>query len=146
MNRLSFQQLVAHPAVEGFDVAVLHRPTWRATTPPGVLLRPAQEVFEVNSGPLSETIMPGLPRASMSAVSSRATRLPEIEASGIAARHSRVTSSTMLRMRKRRPRGSQGLTRALLSIPSDIYVAHNIDTLLPAVHAAHGAAVVFDCM
>jgi len=43
---------------------------------------------------------------------------------------------------------ARGLTRVLLNIPSDIYIAHNIDTLLPAVQAAdrHGAAVVFDCM
>jgi glycosyltransferase involved in cell wall biosynthesis len=43
---------------------------------------------------------------------------------------------------------TQGLTRALLNIPSDIYIAHNIDTLLPAMNAAdrHGASVVFDCM
>jgi hypothetical protein len=36
-------------------------------------------------------------------VSSRATRRPEIEVSGIAVRHSRVTSSTTFRIRKRRP-------------------------------------------
>jgi hypothetical protein len=51
--------------------------------------------------------MPGLPRWSIKAVSSRATRFPEIEVSGTAARHSRVTSSTMLRMRKRRPHARQ---------------------------------------
>lgn len=50
--------------------------------------------------PWSETISPGLPRRSISAESSRATRRPEIDVSGIAARHSLVTSSTMLRMRK----------------------------------------------
>ena len=50
-----------------------------------MILCPAQEAFEVNSIPLSETIILGLPRASMSAVSSRATRLPEIEVLGIAA-------------------------------------------------------------
>ena len=48
----------------------------------------------------------------MSAVSSRATRLPEIEVSGIAARHSRVTSSTMLRMRKRRPWANWSWTKS----------------------------------
>lgn len=45
--------------------------------------------FEVSSVPLSETIIPGLPRRSISVVSSRATRRPEIVVSGIAARHSR---------------------------------------------------------
>ena len=62
--------------------------------------------------PLSETIICGLPRALMSVVSSRATRLPEIEVSGIAARHSRVTSSTMLRMRKRRPWANWSWTKS----------------------------------
>jgi hypothetical protein len=40
--------------------------------------------FDVNSVPLSETIIPGLPRLSINAVNSRATRRPEIEVSGIA--------------------------------------------------------------
>jgi hypothetical protein len=44
--------------------------------------------LQVNSVPLSETIMPGLPRRAISAVSSRATRRPGIEVSGIAAKHS----------------------------------------------------------
>ena len=57
--------------------------------------------FEVSSVPLSETIILGLPRRSISVVSSRATRRPEIEVFGIAARHSRVTSSTILRIRNR---------------------------------------------
>jgi hypothetical protein len=69
-------------------------------------LAKASMALEVNSVPLSETIMPGLPRRSISAVSSRATRRPEIEVSGIAARHSRVTSSTMFRMRNRRPQAN----------------------------------------
>ena len=62
--------------------------------------------------PLSETIICGLPRAPMSIVNSRATRLPEIEVSGIAARHTRVTSSTMLRMRKRRPWANWSWTKS----------------------------------
>ena len=66
----------------------------------------------MNSVPLSETIIWGLPRTSMSTVSSRATRLLEIEVSGIAARHSRVTSSTMLRMRTRRPRANWSWTKS----------------------------------
>src|ERR1700674_1734597 len=49
--------------------------------------------FEVNSVSWSETIIPGLPRRAITAMSSRATRRPEIEVSGIAARYSRVTSS-----------------------------------------------------
>ena len=43
---------------------------------------------------------------------------------------------------------TQGLTRALKKMPADIYIAHNIETLLPTMHAAKacGASVVFDCM
>jgi glycosyltransferase involved in cell wall biosynthesis len=43
---------------------------------------------------------------------------------------------------------TQGLTRALCAIPADLYIAHNIETLLPAIRAAerHGAAIAFDCM
>ena len=72
----------------------------------------ANMAFEVNSVPLSETIMPGLPRRLINAVSSRATRRPEIEVSGIAARHSRVTSSTIFRMRNRRPQASWSWTKS----------------------------------
>lgn len=42
--------------------------------------------FEVKSVPWSETIMSGLPRRLIRSVSSRATRRPEIDVSGIAAR------------------------------------------------------------
>jgi len=73
-----------------------------------ILLSCAQPsmALEMNSVPLSETIMLGLPRRLISTVCSCATRRPEIEMSGIAARHSRVTSSTMFRIRIRRPRAS----------------------------------------
>lgn len=42
----------------------------------------------------------------------------------------------------------QGLTRELLTRSANIYFAHNIETLLPAAHAAarHRAALMFDCM
>jgi hypothetical protein len=46
--------------------------------------------------PLSLTIMPGLLCTAINSASSRTTRLPDIEVSGTAARHSRVTSSTTL--------------------------------------------------
>ena len=45
----------------------------------------------------------GRPRRAINASSSRATRAPESEVSAISARHSRVKSSTIARMRKRRP-------------------------------------------
>lgn len=43
---------------------------------------------------------------------------------------------------------TQGLTRALYEIQADLYIAHNIETLLPAIRAAerHSAAIAFDCM
>lgn len=43
---------------------------------------------------------------------------------------------------------TQGLTSALIATPADLYIAHNIETLLPAVRAAqhHNAEIVFDCM
>ena len=59
--------------------------------------------FEVNSVPLSVTIAAGGPRRAMIASSSLTTRAPEIEVSGISARHSRVQSSTTVITRKRRP-------------------------------------------
>jgi hypothetical protein len=49
----------------------------------------------------------------MIAVSSRATRRPEIEVSGMAPRHCFVTSSTMLRMRKRRPPANWSWTKSI---------------------------------
>lgn len=41
-----------------------------------------------------------------------------------------------------------GLTRMLIDARADLYIAHNIETLLPAVRAArrNGAALIFDCM
>ncbi len=43
---------------------------------------------------------------------------------------------------------TQGLTRDLLQTPADCYLAHNIETLLPAARAAQhwDATLVFDCM
>lgn len=41
-----------------------------------------------------------------------------------------------------------GLTRLLLDARADVYMAHNIEALLPAARAArrHGALLMFDCM
>ncbi len=68
---------------------------------------------EVNSVPLSLTTMRGLPRVSMRTFSSRTTRLPEIEASGIAARHSFVTSSMMFSTRNLPPPASWSCTKSI---------------------------------
>src|ERR1700688_4376841 len=99
------EKLVAHAAVEALTEAVLHRLSWRNEMPQTIWLSCAQAslALEVNSVPLSHTIMPGFPWRSTSIVNSRATHQPEIEVSGIVAKHSRVTSSTMFRMRNRRP-------------------------------------------
>jgi hypothetical protein len=58
--------------------AVLHRLPRRDVVPVHSLAQPRMS-FEVNSVPLSDTIVCGLPRAPISAVNARATRLPEIE-------------------------------------------------------------------
>ena len=47
-----------------------------------------------SSVPLSETIIPSSARRLINVVNSRATRRPEIDMLGVAAGHSRVTSST----------------------------------------------------
>jgi hypothetical protein len=62
--------------------------------------------------PWSLTMRPGLPRRSTKAVSSRATRRPEIDVSTTAARHSLVTSSTTLKMRNRRPLANGSWTKS----------------------------------
>ncbi len=43
---------------------------------------------------------------------------------------------------------AQGLARALRGVAADVYIAHNIETLWPAINAAKssGGSVVFDCM
>jgi hypothetical protein len=103
------EKLVAHAPVEALTKAVLHRLS-RGNQMLDDLLSCVQAsmAFEVNPIPLSDTIMPGLPRRSIKTVSSRATRRPGIEVSGIAAKHSRITSSTMFRMGDRRPRAGHG--------------------------------------
>lgn len=97
------QQLVAHATVETLDERILHRLFGRDEVPCNPARRGASTAFEVNSVPWSETISPGLPRRAINVVSSRATRAPEIDVSAMLAKHSRVTSSTTLKMRKRRP-------------------------------------------
>jgi hypothetical protein len=63
--------------------------------------------------PLSLTITPGWPRRAISAVSSRTTRLPLSEVSGMAARHSLVTSSMIVSTRNRRPLASWSCTNSV---------------------------------
>lgn len=109
------ERLVPHPAVKAFDKPILHRlaPSrglqanrCRAA---GAMqchsMRFSEHrrriAFEVSSVTLSLTITPRFPRCSIRAVSSRATRRPEMEVAGIVAKHSRVTSSITLSTRKR---------------------------------------------
>ena len=56
----------------------------------------------MNSVPLSLTMLAGRLRTAMAATNSRATRKPESEVSATNATHSRVKSSTTVKMRKRR--------------------------------------------
>jgi hypothetical protein len=57
----------------------------------------------VSSVRLSETHMAGQPRTAVRKSSSRTTRRPGSDVSAINARHSRVKSLTIARIRKRRP-------------------------------------------
>src|SRR3954467_6814736 len=68
--------------------------------------------FEVNSVPLSLTIIRGQPLVSMMRLSSRTTRGAVSELSATRARHSLVKSSTSVRMRKRRPLTSVSATKS----------------------------------
>src|SRR6266576_495092 len=67
---------------------------------------------EVSSVPLSLTTMQGLPRVSTTRSSSRATRMPERELSTTSARHSRLKSSTTVRMRNLRLQASASNTKS----------------------------------
>ena len=111
------QEFIPHPAVEGLADSVLHRLA-RSDEAMKCQAKPASWVqasiaFEENSVPWSETIRLGLPRRRITSASSRATRRPEIEVSGISARHSFVASSIALRMRKRRPEANWSETKSI---------------------------------
>jgi len=95
------EAFVAQPAVEALDERILLRF-------PGCHSMPCccdqrSIVMQVSSVPLSETIIAGQPRRVITASSSRATRRPGNDVSATSARHSRVKSSTIARMRNRRP-------------------------------------------
>lgn len=109
------EQFVAHPTIEALDEGVLGRLARRGECHAiPACSHQASTALDVSSVPLSLTIMPGLPRQAISLESSRTTRLPEIEVSGTAARHSRVTSSTMLSTRNRRPVANWSCTKSRL--------------------------------
>src|SRR3984957_5004062 len=101
------EKLVAHAPVEALTKAVLHRLSRGNEMPDDpVVLPPGEHGVRGELGPIVGHDHAGLPRRSIKTVSSRATRRPEIDVSGIAAKHSRVTSSTMFRMRNRRPQAT----------------------------------------
>ena len=70
------------------------------------LLRKAIRGIAFRSSPIRHD-HPGLPRRSISAASHRATHRPEMDVSGIAARHPRVTPSTRFSTRKRHPQAGR---------------------------------------
>jgi hypothetical protein len=67
---------------------------------------------EVNSLPLSETIVAGRPRRAVRASSSRTTRALPIEVSTVRTSASRVKSSTTASTRNRRPQDSAPATKS----------------------------------
>src|SRR3954462_14114541 len=86
------EKLVPHPAVEAFTEAVLHRLAPRNEMPVDlVLLRPGQHGIAGELGAVVGDDHARLAALIDQRVSSRATRRPGIEVSGMAARHSRVT-------------------------------------------------------
>jgi hypothetical protein len=97
------EQFIAHATVEALE-GILDRLAWRDEVPVDAgVLAPSQHGITGELGAIVETIEPGLPRRSTIMANSRATRRPKIDVSGIAPRHSLVTSPTMLRTRRRRP-------------------------------------------
>jgi hypothetical protein len=98
------QQLIAQAAFGAFDEGILLRLAGRNVVPLDLPVRDQRSiVMLVNSVPLSDTIMAEQPRMAITASSSRATRRPGSQVSATRAKHTRVKSSTMARMRKRRP-------------------------------------------
>lgn len=75
---------VAMTGREALDEGILDRLARRDEVPiDGVVLAPGQYGVAGEPVPLLETMEPGLPRQATSDVSSRATRRPEIDVSGM---------------------------------------------------------------
>ena len=93
------EALVAQPAIEALDEAVLGRLAGRDVMPfdAGSSCQ-ARMAFEVNSVPLSLTTMPGVPRISRLIQFARHADAGE-RGVGDQARHSRLKSSTTVSMR-----------------------------------------------
>lgn len=98
------EAFIPQPAVETFDKAVLLRfPGDDIVHSTFISSAHFRMAWDVNSVPLSLTIMRGLPYRSTRAVSSRATRPPDNDVSATNARFLRLKSSVTVRMRNRRP-------------------------------------------
>lgn len=81
------QQLVPRPPVSGFHEAILHRLAGHDVVPvDGMILRLGEDHMRGElSAIVRAPIILGFPRCPIRVVSSRATRMREIEVSGIAA-------------------------------------------------------------
>ena len=101
------KKLIPHPAIKTLAEAVLHAPAAMKCQVILFSCAQASTAFDVNSVSLSETIIHGSPCRSINEVRSRATRRPEMEVSGIAARdsaagrHARACDQSMFSMRSR---------------------------------------------
>ena len=109
------EAFIPQPAVETFDKAVLLRFTGGDIVP-SIFISSAhfRMAWDVNSVPLSLTIMRGLPYRSTRAVSPRATRPPDNDVSATNARFLRLKSSITARMRNRRPQIRASETKSRL--------------------------------
>lgn len=104
MPRLAqVEQFMPHLLEIFYETALHWLAGCRGGPPMQLLAHHRRATSGISTSPLPVTIIPGCPRRSIRAVSSHATRRPEIGVSGIAARRSRVTSSTTLSRRKRWP-------------------------------------------
>src|SRR5438270_8964067 len=107
------QQLVTQTPIEAFHECILLRLSRCDVMPfnPGQL-RPAQDGYACELGPVVADNHRRGPRRAITASSSRPTRAPDNEVTAINAMHSRVKSSTTARMRNRRLSVSVSLTKS----------------------------------
>src|SRR5439155_6579008 len=106
------EAFVAQLAVERFNEGILHRLARLDVMHATLLVAQRSTAPLVSSVPLSLTTVSGVARSIVSRCSSRTTLTPPSEVSTTAARHSRLKSSTMHRMRKRRPSLSVSETKS----------------------------------
>src|SRR3954468_1212008 len=107
------EALVTQSAVEALHEPILHRFAGRNVVPFDItLLLPGQDGVRGQLGAVVADDHSGVARSSAIRSSSRATRRPVSEVSTTRVRHSRVKSSTSVRMRKRRPLTSVSATKS----------------------------------